>query len=128
MILELLYLWLADSVVVACGLSCPVAGAILVPRPGVKPASPGLEGRSGKSPGKQFRHEKIQSSHVIELEKFTRIFTVKQDFGDISPFGVASLGYAIDPQGLAPSLLCCWALGDTAASSSAGMQHPRLPS
>ena len=77
MILELLYLWLADSVVVACGLSCPVAGAILVPRPGVKPASPGLEGRSGKSPGKQFRHEKIQSSHGIELEKFTRIFTVK---------------------------------------------------
>ena len=34
----------AGSVVVACGLSCPVACGILVPRPGIKPTSPALEG------------------------------------------------------------------------------------
>ena len=32
------------SVVVACGLSCPVACGILVPRPGIEPTSPALEG------------------------------------------------------------------------------------
>ena len=32
------------SVVVVCGLSCPVACGILVPQPGIKPASPALEG------------------------------------------------------------------------------------
>ena len=32
------------SVVVARGLSCPVACGILAPRPGVEPASPALEG------------------------------------------------------------------------------------
>ena len=31
-------------VVVACGLSCPVACRILVPQPGIEPASPALEG------------------------------------------------------------------------------------
>ena len=44
------------SVVVACGLSCPAACGILVPRPGIEPASPALEGGflttgpPGKSP------------------------------------------------------------------------------
>ena len=44
------------SVVVACGLSCPVACGILVPWPGMEPAFPALEGRflttgpPGKSP------------------------------------------------------------------------------
>ena len=33
------------SVVVARGLSCPEACGILVPRPGIEPASPALEGR-----------------------------------------------------------------------------------
>ena len=48
------------SVVTACGLSCPVACGILVPRPGIEPASPALEGGflttgpPGKSPGKEF--------------------------------------------------------------------------
>ena len=32
------------SVVVARGLNCPMACGILVPRPGIKPASPALEG------------------------------------------------------------------------------------
>ena len=32
------------SVVVACVLSCPAACGILVPQPGIKPASPALEG------------------------------------------------------------------------------------
>ena len=31
-----------SSVVVACGLSCPVACGILVPLPGIEPASPAL--------------------------------------------------------------------------------------
>ena len=34
----------AGSVVVAHGLSCPGASGILVPQPGVEPASPALEG------------------------------------------------------------------------------------
>ena len=44
------------SVVVARGLSCPAACGILVPRPGIDPAPPALEGRflttgpPGKSP------------------------------------------------------------------------------
>ena len=33
------------SVVAACGLSCPAACGILVPRPGMEPVSPALEGR-----------------------------------------------------------------------------------
>ena len=32
------------SVVVACGLCCPAACGILVPRPGIEPASPAWEG------------------------------------------------------------------------------------
>ena len=35
----------ASSVVVVCGLSCPAACGILVPRTGIEPASPALEGR-----------------------------------------------------------------------------------
>jgi len=34
----------AGSIVVPHGFSCPVAGGILVPRPGIKPTSPPLEG------------------------------------------------------------------------------------
>ena len=34
----------ASSVVVVRGLSCPAACGILVPQPGIKPASPALEG------------------------------------------------------------------------------------
>ena len=51
-----LQLWHAGSVVVALGLSCPVACGILVPRPGIEPTSPALEGGflttgpPGKSP------------------------------------------------------------------------------
>ena len=49
-----------SSVVVACGLSCPVACGILVPQPGIEPVSPALKGRffttgpPGKSPGHFF--------------------------------------------------------------------------
>ena len=43
-----------SSVVVARGLSCPVACGILVPQPGIKPTSPALEGGffTTGSPGK----------------------------------------------------------------------------
>ena len=34
----------ASSVVVACGLCCPLACGILVPQPGIEPRSPALEG------------------------------------------------------------------------------------
>ena len=37
-------LWHVTSVVVARRLSCPAACGILVPRPGIEPASPALEG------------------------------------------------------------------------------------
>ena len=52
-----LSLWHTGSLVVAHGLSCPEACGILVPRPGIEPASPALEGGflttgpPGKSPG-----------------------------------------------------------------------------
>ena len=39
-----LYLRRASSVVVACGLSCPVACGILVPQLRIEPASPAFEG------------------------------------------------------------------------------------
>jgi len=39
-----LYLWLEGSVVVVWGFSCPAARGILVPRPGIEPMSPSLEG------------------------------------------------------------------------------------
>ena len=41
-------------IVVACGLSCPTACGILVPGPGLEPASPALEGgfSSTGPPGK----------------------------------------------------------------------------
>ena len=48
------------SLVVACGLSRPAACGILVPQPGIEPASPALEGGFlttgplGKSPGLAF--------------------------------------------------------------------------
>ena len=50
----------AGSVVVAHGLSCPVACGILVPRPGIEPVSPALQdgflttGPPGKSLNYQF--------------------------------------------------------------------------
>ena len=53
---QALQLWLACSVVVAHGLSCPAACGILVSRQGIEPASPTLEGGflttgpPGKSP------------------------------------------------------------------------------
>ena len=34
----------SGSLLEACGLSCPAACGILVPRPGIEPASPALEG------------------------------------------------------------------------------------
>ena len=41
-----LQLWhVCFSLVVVCELSCPVACGILVPRPGIEPVSPALEGR-----------------------------------------------------------------------------------
>ena len=39
-----LSLWSVGSVAVACRLSCSEACGILVPRPGIEPASPALEG------------------------------------------------------------------------------------
>ena len=39
-----LQLWHKGSVVAAHGLSCPAACGILVPRPGIEPVSPALEG------------------------------------------------------------------------------------
>ena len=49
----------AGSVVVVCGLSCPIACGILAPQPGIKALSPALQGRfltieaSGRSQGVQ---------------------------------------------------------------------------
>ena len=49
------------SLVAACGLGCPTACGILVPRPGIEPPSPALEGRflttgpPGKSSGGHFK-------------------------------------------------------------------------
>ena len=49
-------IWLHQILAVTQGLACPMACGILVPRAGVEPASPTLEGRffttglSGKSP------------------------------------------------------------------------------
>ena len=37
-------LWHAGSVVVVCGLSCPVACGVLVLRPGIRPVSPAPQG------------------------------------------------------------------------------------
>ena len=54
--MQALYLRHGGSVVAVHGLSCPVACGILVPQPGIEPASPALEGgflitgRPGKSP------------------------------------------------------------------------------
>ena len=58
-----LFIWLRRVLAVVwgffvapCGLSCPAACGLLVPRPGIKPTSPALEGgllttgRPGKSP------------------------------------------------------------------------------
>ena len=46
------------SVFVACSLSCPAACGILVPRPGLGPASPALEGGylATGPPGKSLMH------------------------------------------------------------------------
>ena len=52
----ILELWHTSSVVVACRLSCSMAGGILIPWPGIEPSSPALQGRfltsgpQGKSP------------------------------------------------------------------------------
>ena len=51
-----IYFWLHRVLVAARGLSCPAACGILVPRPGIEPASPALAGGflttgpPGKSP------------------------------------------------------------------------------
>ena len=42
---ELLLLWCTGSSVTGCRLSCPLTSGLLVPGPGIKPASPALEGR-----------------------------------------------------------------------------------
>ena len=48
--------YMRTSLIVVCGLSCPVACGILVPQPGIEPVFPALEGGSfttgpaGKSP------------------------------------------------------------------------------
>ena len=40
-----IYLCVCQVLVVARGLSCPVACGILVPQPGIEPTSPAVEGR-----------------------------------------------------------------------------------
>ena len=60
------------SVVAVHGLSCPAACGILVPRPGIKPPSPALEGRflttgpPGKSPiCKLFLKWRVQDGYLL---------------------------------------------------------------
>ena len=55
------------SLVVACGLSCPVARWILVPRPGIKPVSPALEGRflTTGPQGKSLKHLFLKARNYI---------------------------------------------------------------
>ena len=43
--LKMLLICLHGILVVACGLTCPLHVGFLVPRPGIEPASPALEGR-----------------------------------------------------------------------------------
>ena len=54
-----LFIWLHWVFVSACGLSCPEACGILIPQPGIEPASPALEGRflTTGPPGKSFKPE-----------------------------------------------------------------------
>ena len=59
------------SVVVVCGLSCLVACGILVPRPGIEPVSPVLQGRflTTGPPGKSLIIVLICISLIINNEE-----------------------------------------------------------
>ena len=69
----------ASSVVVARGLSCPMACGILVPRAGIEPTSPALEGRfftnglPEKSPAWPFRGTARSPVLLEEGEKVVRV-------------------------------------------------------
>ena len=54
----------------ACGLSCPAACGILVPRPGIEPVSPALEGGflTTGPPGKS--HVSINIYFVLNILNF----------------------------------------------------------
>ena len=60
----------AGSVVVTGGLSCPAACGILVPQPGIKPASAELKGRflTSGQPGKS-RNLTFFESQVLKNKK-----------------------------------------------------------
>ena len=62
----------ANSVVVARGFSCPAACGILVPHPGIEPASPALEGGFFNTgpPGKYLFLYKFYSFYFIYLFYF----------------------------------------------------------
>ena len=70
-----LALWLrhATSVLATCGLSCPVACGILVPRTGIEPASPALEGRffTTGPPGKSL-HRSLKTPHQTRYPSMVR--------------------------------------------------------
>ena len=62
-----LWLWRTVLVVEASGLSCPVACGILVPRPGIEPVSPALEGRFSTTgpPGKSLKGVLVKDDFKI---------------------------------------------------------------
>ena len=57
-----------SSVVVARGLCCPAARGILIPRPGIEPTSPALEGRffTTGPPGKSLPYYSLKSCPTEE--------------------------------------------------------------
>ena len=59
------------SLVEVSGLSCPAACGILVPRPGMEPASPALEGRflTTEPPGKSLLYFKISDYPIDTMYK-----------------------------------------------------------
>ena len=66
--------------VAAHGLTCPGAGGILVPQPGVEPASPALEGRlftpgpPGKSQYNQIKISLYSFMESLQIKAFHSAF------------------------------------------------------
>ena len=99
------------SVVVACRLSCPAACGTLVPWPGIKPASPALEGGflTIGPPGKSPQQLLIQPSTLL-FETVFLIFSITAAFWFcIIIYTVTVLSILCLAQ-ITPLNLCSWAL------------------
>ena len=74
-----LFIWLHWVFVSACGLSCPEACGILIPQPGIEPASPALEGRFlTTGPTRKFltAFYFFSSSHKTNICSLHKIFKI----------------------------------------------------